>query len=451
MKYKQNTVEQPYALNTRPFLFLCALALLVGCSSSADSLGSSTANTGQGDNENVGGGNSGGESSGGEDTSVDAGPGPDSVPEDAPYYVIANEVYAADDSTSYVNILRTLDNPEIDIANAIEFPGGRATMAVNDGRLFVNPPNSQLIERYVLEEDGTLRLDGTLSFANYGVREMYIDEWGNTFISPTKAYLINSSEGEIVVWNPTTLEIEGTVDHGDVDLLREGWSVDWSPAAVRGDRMYITLGWADWTTFQWSDEVYLAVYNTQTDELIDLVQETRCPSLNNRPSRDEDGNLYFANWIWSVGPTLLSDGPVNCVLRVNAGEDTFDPDWQLSYPDVSGGRQGAMFSYLKDGTGLMSVFYDERVEITDTTVSNELLSTDNWRMWTVNTDGSAAALLEGLDWNSGAISTFHVDDRSFLFVPTADWGLVQVYEVTDGEAVHSFDVEGWSYQFARLK
>jgi hypothetical protein len=63
---------------------------------------------------------------------------------------------------------------------------------------------------------------------------------------------------------------------------------------VRGNRLYIAVGWANWDAYVWSDEVYLAVYDTDTDELIDLVQETRCPSLDNQVSRDEAGNIDFS-------------------------------------------------------------------------------------------------------------------------------------------------------------
>jgi hypothetical protein len=77
---------------------------------------------------------------GGDDTaSPDAGIRKDTL------YVIANEIYTDSDSTTYVNVVDTLDAPVIDPTKAIEFGGGRATVRAFDGRLFVAPPNSTVI------------------------------------------------------------------------------------------------------------------------------------------------------------------------------------------------------------------------------------------------------------------------------------------------------------------
>ncbi len=368
-----------------------------------------------------------------------------------PLYVVANEIYDADSSTTYVNVISSLDAPELDPAKAIEFAGGRATVRAFNGALFVAPPNSNVIQRYAVAEDGSLTEDGKVGFGNYGFDSVIIDEWGNTFISPTKAYLFNSAEGEIVIWNPTTMEIEGLVDHGDTQLIREGFSLDGSPAAVRNNRLFRTFSWVNWDDFTWTDEQYLAVYDVESDELLELIPETRCPSLGNRVDTDEDGNLYFSNWIWNVGATLTRDAPESCVLRVDVDQEKFDPNWMLSYPDLAGGRQGAMFAYLGDGQGLISVFHDERTTIDASTVTPELVSTPNWQLWTLDMKTKTATPLEGLGWNTGAISTYHVDGRSFVFVPGADWSVTGVYEIEDQRASHRFDIQGWSYQFFEIR
>jgi hypothetical protein len=383
---------------------------------------------------------------GGDDTaSPDAGIRKDTL------YVIANEIYTDSDSTTYVNVVDTLDAPVIDPAKALEFGGGRATVRAFDGRLFVAPPNSTVIKRYAVGDDGSLREDGEVGFGNLGVDRVVIDEWGNTFISPTKAYLFNPAQGETLIWNPSTMEIVGTVDQGGLDLIRDGFSLDTSPGVVRGNRLFRAFSWNNWDTYDWSDDNVLAVYDVETDKLVASITDTRCPALGNRVDKDEAGNLYFSNWIWNVGATLVYDAPESCVLRVNAGAETFDADWTLRYSAIAESRQGAMFANLGAGRALMSVFHDERVVIDDKTVGPELVSTPNWRLWTIDVEARTGAPLDGLEWNTGAISTYHVNGRSFVFVPGADWSVTQVHEIKDGRATHNFDLQGWSYQFFQIR
>ena len=328
-----------------------------------------------------------------------------------PLYAFANEIYGADDSTTYVNVLGSLDIAELDHSRGMEFGGGRATIATHGGKLFVAPPTSSVVQRFDVSDDGSMVLDGEMSFMGFGVSEVTIDSWSNTFVSAEKAYLFNSADGNTIVWNPVTMEIVGEVDPGPHDLVREGWSLDGSPGEVRGDRLYRTITWANWDAWQWSEERYLAVYDITTDRRVDLVSDARCPALGNRVSRDAAGTLYFSNWIWNVGQTLVSAGPTSCVLRVLPGEDSFDPSWSLRYQDIADGREGAMFAHLGGSEALVSIFHHEQVTIDAESVPSEVPATPNWRMWHVDLETRAAAPLDGLDWNTGAISTYALDGR----------------------------------------
>jgi hypothetical protein len=372
----------------------------------------------------------------------------------APFYVIANEVYGDTDSITYVNALSSLDDVELDLKKALEYPGGRATVAANDGKLYVAGPDSAVVERFEVHDDGSFHKAGEVSFLNYGVAELTLDPWGNTFISPTKAYLFNSSDGTAIVWNPRTMEIEGEVDTGGESFVREGMEIQATPAVVRGNRLYLAISWNNWDTYEFSEEQYLAVYDTDEDRLIELIPEKRCPALSNRIDSDEDGNLYFSNWIYSVGATLTRDGAPSCALRVKAGEERFDPDWIFRYPDAADGREGAMFAYLGDGRSLFSAFYDERVTIDQDTVPSDLVAEPAWRLWVSDLDGKNAEPVSGLgefEWNAGAISAYHIDDHDFVLVPGDDWASTTFFEIEDERATHKFTVTGWSYQFFRLR
>jgi hypothetical protein len=364
-------------------------------------------------------------------------------------YAMTNEIYSDEDSTTYVNVLDTLDIDGLDTSRALEYGGGRATIGSVNGWLFVAEPGAPVITRFVVAAGGSVSKKGSISFANFGFEAAEIDDWGNTFISATKAYLW--SEGVTVVWNPTTLEIESEIETDKLDFEREGWSLSSSASVLRGNRLFRTVYWSNWDEFTSSKDQYLLVYDTDRDEIVDVVEETRCPALSNRIDRDEEGNLYFSNWIWNVGETLAGEGPSSCALRILAGEETFDRDWILRYPEITAGREGAMFSYLGAGKALISVFYEDHLDLPADTAPDELVSTDSWKLWLIDLDSREGAPLEGLPWNAGAISTYHVDDRAFLLVPGDDWTSTSVHEVVGEHAEKRFDAKGWSYQLFKLE
>lgn len=369
---------------------------------------------------------------------------------DTPLYVLANEVYTDSGSTSYLHVLKTLDVTQLDDSRAIEYAGGRALITTYAGWLFVVGPESPVISRFSAGDDGSLVLDGEMSLLDYGFAPD-VSEWGNSFIHAQKAYLYNAADGTSVIWNPSTMEITGLVDQNGFDLVRDGFTLDGSPGVVRGDRLFRTMYWIDWDAYEWSEELYLAVYDTTSDRLLELVEDRRCPGLNNRPSRDEQGNLYFTNWIWNVGATLVSGAPASCALRVAPGEEQFDPDWTLPYRTLTEGREAAMYSYLGDGRGLLSVFHDENMTIDETTAPAELVSTPNWRVWSMDFEAGTGAPLEGLGWMTGAATSVRLDGRSFLMVPGENWASTDIYEIESGAAVHRFGVDGWSFQYHQLR
>jgi hypothetical protein len=110
--------------------------------------------------------------------------------------------------------------------------------------------------------------------------------------------------------------------------------------------------------------------------------------------------------------TIMREAPVPCVLRINAGEDRFDPEWTLDYRDVTDGRHGAMFSYIEHGQALISAFYDERTSFDDTTDPWNYVGSNNWRIWSMDLKTETGQPLEGIDFNgASAHSTRRNSDR----------------------------------------
>jgi hypothetical protein len=388
------------------------------------------------------------------DAVVDAGaPAPDAPAAEVappPLYAIMYEVYGDNGSDSYLSLLDSLDTKEVDITKAREYPGGRAFLATYRGWVFVGDPTAPNVTRFSVTAAGTLVEEKKISFANFGLESGSLDAWNVSFISPTKAYLMDFKEGTHIVWNPTTMEIAGEIK-APPELMRANFSLDGSPAVVRGNRLYRDFFWADYKTGSYSPDHLLAIYDLDQDKLLELVPETRCPAPGNLVHEDEQGNAYFSNWIWPVAGTLMKGAPRSCVLRLGAGANRFDADWSLSYADLAVGREGGMFTYLGGGKGLVSIFHHERTMFDATTDPFAYAGTSVWRLWSVDLATRAAGPLEGVDFNAGAYTPVKLSGRSFLMVPGMGWASTQVYEVKDGRAVPAFAVKGWSYQFVQIR
>ena len=368
---------------------------------------------------------------------------------DQDWFVISTQVYG-DTTTSYIPVVPSLDVDEVSLKNAKELDG-RSSIAQIGEWLFVATSTKPVVTRYLVEKDGSLTEDGSLNFSNHGVPEFFsIDAWGAVFVDEEKAYIFNGNDGSHVIWNPTTMKITGVIE--GPDLVQEGYDIE-SVAVVRGNRMYRVFTFLNYDTWEFLQEPqYLAVYDLEKDELIKLEEETRCPQIYAQPSVDEDKNIYFSGHVWTPGLALTGDYPKSCALRVKAGEDEFDDEWQLNFADdVTDGREAATLRYIGGGKALLDVFHDERVEIDDNTDPQEVVSTSNWRLWLVDLEDKSGAPLEGIGYKGAGLTDVQIGDRTFLMLPNADWSETTAWELVDGEAIKGFKIHGNTYQTLQLR
>jgi hypothetical protein len=391
-----------------------------------------------------------------DDAKADAGSGETTSEDDKQagksWFVVPSQVYSADfaDATSYIPIVPSLDVEEISLDKAREV-NGRASIGAVGKWLFIAASTQPVVERFEVLADGSLKADGSLNFMNYGVPEFFsIDAWGAVFVDAEKAYIFNGSDGSHIVWNPTTLEITGEI--AGPAVTKEGYNLE-SIAVVRGKRMYRLFTLLNYDSWEFLPEPqYLAVYDLDKDEIIDVVEESRCPQLYSRPFIDENDDIYFSGWVWTPGLALTSDYPKSCALRVKKGEDAFDPDWQLNFAaDVTDGREAGILRYLGKGKALLDVFHAERTEIKADTDAEELSSTPNWRLWTVDLEAKTGAPMEGFDFKAGGYTDITVDGRNFLMMPNDDYSETTTYEIVDDKPVKVFKIRGSSYDMRKLR
>lgn len=387
----------------------------------------------------------------GSDTS-NAPANPDGGMLNNPFYALPTQIYSADfsTSTSFVPLVPSLDVDRISLDAAREVDGRASVDTVGDW-LFIASSGEPTLRRYEVGEDGSLAEAGSLSFLDYAIPYLSIDAWSNEMISSTKAYMLNGSDGSHIIWNPTTMEIEGEIPAPGI--VQEGYQIESSPSVVRGNRMYKVFTLINYETWEFlTTPMYLAIYDTETDELVNLVQETRCPQLYSRPFMDENNDIYFSGFVWTVGETLVNDYPKSCALRVLDGADTFDPSWVLTYADdVTDGREAGVLRYLGNGQALLDVFHDEEATIGPAASSAEVASMPHWRVWSIDLEAKAGAPVDGLGFKAPGYSDEAVDGRTLLLMPNDTYSETTAYDLVDGAVVEAFEIQGFSYHLVRVR
>lgn len=380
---------------------------------------------------------------------LDAGVLPPGV---TPLYIVPSQVYGVDfnTSTSYVPVIPSLDVPNISIKNAREIDG-RATVARVGKYVFIASATAPIANRFVVDAQGALQPDGSINFMNEGLPPYFaIDIWGALFISETKAYIFDGSDGSMIVWNPTTLTITGKIP--GPGIVKPGYEIQ-SGHVVRGNKLYRLFSHVNYDEWDFlTTGQVLVVYDLDTDKQLSMVEENRCPQLYARPFVTETGEIYFSGWVWPATLPLVGNYPKSCALRIPAGQDTFDPNYKLEFATNFEGHEGAMLSYLGNGQALLDVFHQERATINGSTDAEELANTKNWRVWKVDLATGKGAPLEGLDFTGAGYTLAQVDNRSFLLTPDDEkYSATTAMEVVNGALKPSFKIQGSVYNIVRAR
>jgi DNA-binding beta-propeller fold protein YncE len=365
------------------------------------------------------------------------------------FYPTSSVVFSDQGQQTYVQMLPSIEAQTIDPSTSREFPGW-ADIWVHDGALLVADGEAPTIDRYRVEGDGALTADGRISFADYGASTAAF--WGHLFVSPTKVYWFDTAGRTVVIWDPTTMTITRSfpfpelADRGGLTLA--GPTADRS-SVVRGDRAYVPFYWADWTNYVLSEDSIVLVFDTTTDTLLDVIS-VPCPELN-FVSVDDVGTIYFSNWGYSVMPTLLDGKAKACAVRIPPGSDQLDAGWKLTFADVTEGREAATLRWIGGGKALVTVFHQERVELTPDADRYALTDSANWTLWSYDLATGAAAPFEGLGWHSAGLYGTRVDDKAILSVPSGDYASTATYTLApDGTVAKLWESVGWQTRLFKV-
>ncbi|MEM8937844.1 MAG: hypothetical protein AAGC64_00695 [Bacteroidota bacterium] len=242
-------------------------------------------------------------------------------------YFVQTTVQNNSGRTVFVNILSSLTD-EVDLSQAFEFPGTTRARAFN-GKLYIFDSENVEIIRYDISEENDLIEEDRFSMAGTGAGNFVS---GIAFVNEEYAVSPFQEIGAFIVWNPTAMEIRGTIDFPtetpDVSFLRIGG------AGVDLDgRVYYSIGTFDFTTFA-NDPGARAFIVDPVANTAELVEDLTASSGISGTIDPNTGDYYYngeavAGFGRYNAPPDQQD-PAASILRIQRGENRFDPTFNLA-------------------------------------------------------------------------------------------------------------------------
>ncbi|MEM7135143.1 MAG: hypothetical protein AAF500_01120 [Myxococcota bacterium] len=350
------------------------------------------------------------------DSSVDDGTGGSggSV-SSADAFMFVNRVRDPSSRTNFVSVLSSLAAQEIELTNALEVPGF-SRFRTYDESVFTFNGESQQVTRYAVTDDLTLREEGRFSMVNLGVQGF---RTSIVFISPERAYYIDPVGFQVVVWNPATMEI--TTTFPIPELERDGFPfITIGVPLVVGDYVATPVSWRLDDQSNVIPATGLLVVSAVTDEFTTIAEDMRCGVS---ASGFVFEGAYYALGDWDAGVySVYNPGPTPspCLVRWNAGDLNFDPDYVLDMAAFTGSPQLAGV-FGGAGDSIVARVYDTEVDvdtIQETIDPDEYFNLELWRWAQIDFRTQEVSRLGELDLTGISFNPSVVD--GVYYVPQID-------------------------------
>src|SRR5262245_19692388 len=124
-----------------------------------------------------------------------------------PAVVIGNRICTADECLMYLGAFPDVPSGELDQAKMIEF-SGLAYVSLFEGRVYSYERESGKLTKFIITDDFLLEPAGELSFEAFGPAG---SPARSLVASPSRAFTYLRDPLTIVVWNPSTMEVESEI------------------------------------------------------------------------------------------------------------------------------------------------------------------------------------------------------------------------------------------------
>lgn len=360
-------------------------------------------------------------------------------------FVLASITIDADGNrVSYAQIADRVSG-DFDNSAAIEAPGN-ATFLTRGSDFFYGLAESPTWVRYSTL-GGSFTETGRLSFANFGLQAM---DFSNVIVDADTAVSVLTGAAVAVVWNPTTMSVEGTIDLSH--LVRDGYALEaWTVVAHDG-LVYVPGRWADWEGGRILQRVSLTILDPATLSVVAVAEDERC-GAGGQVTFDSRGYTYMMgdgrNQMMQVFSAARGEPVVpNCLLRIAPGATDFEEGYFFEVPSLTGGLDSMtelQSATLTDGIGFALMEYPDRISADLDQVNFEHWDVPAYKMWRIALgDTPTAEVVDGSNFSVVGFSPASVAGK--LYNPESEDGSEsRVYEIdpTTNTATLRFTMDGY--------
>ena len=209
-----------------------------------------------------------------------------------------------------------------------------------------------ILRRYTRQDDGSLLPSGTLAVSD----NLYAMLANILILSDTKAYASLAMENRIVIFNPTTLAITGSIDLAKPEFSADGQSTPNPIGMIERDGKVFVGCFELSTPPMCNNGAYMVVIDEATDTPEKFISDTRGTGAtffgNQGMYKDEKGDIYvlcFASYGYMPGQK-------SGFLRIKKGATNFDTDYFFNITDteISGIQGGHIVLSYNPATGAAS-------------------------------------------------------------------------------------------------
>jgi hypothetical protein len=354
-------------------------------------------------------------------------------------YLVATSVPSADEFFTLVGAIPSLDVEAADLAGGAEYPGQAGLIrspSIPDA-YFIASEESPTIQRFDLGDNGVTP-GRVLSMASLGLT--YGPGPTDTAFGPDGlAYSVNYDNEVVVVWNPTTMEIERSIDLPG--LTRDGYSsVGPISIIVRDGFLLFPVSYGNFETGAGLPLTVLGALELATGE-VTLTEDTRCSGIRSLVSAP-DGALYGAtDGFFATRRRLYGEvaGTEPCILRVQPGEQRFDISYFVKSSALVDAAIVGDLSISADGARFIFYVFDEMLSpISPDAAYRDVARAPGWRLYQVPVSSVAAGTpagaqpIAGLSAGARQGVRFNVDGRTWISLVEANFSASTLYDVSNG-------------------
>ncbi|MET0286322.1 MAG: hypothetical protein ABW352_17715 [Polyangiales bacterium] len=283
-----------------------------------------------------------------------------------PAYVFATSVQNGDDYRIYVRALSSLAG-EVTLDKALELPSGTSVFSAL-GAVFIANPEDLTLTRYEVAPDDLLVEPKRLSVAGTGVTGFTTRPF---FIDAETAYYVDAPSQQIIVWNPSTMEIRKVVPL--LDLRRnglEGTLHGYDAPSIWLLReqgvLYLPVTWADSDTLK-AEKLVALLAISATDPTDQTLYVSNCAAVSDEGMLlGADGNIYLAGTNQFTFLRQYGDMPESAIAKFDLKTRSFDPNYCQSIPALTGGLEGGTLIAFAPGEFVLRAVDKSLVKFGDT-------------------------------------------------------------------------------------